>query len=138
MIFNKSTEYSIKILSYMSNLNSTEYKSAGEISFALNLPKEYTAKILQLLSNQNIVESRKGKGGGFRLLMDSSEISIGDVINTFESKSFFCKCIIGLTEDCNNNKCSFHKEWLSLKNKIYQSKISEISNNKLFFHLNWT
>ncbi len=76
MIFNKSTEYSVRILLYMSELDNYKYFSATEIADAILIPKEYLSKILQKLAKKGIVYSKRGKGGGFKLLKSKKEIKI--------------------------------------------------------------
>jgi Rrf2 family protein len=115
MLFSKSTEYSIKILLYLSKENFSSYLSAGNIASAVGLPKEYISKILQSLTHYGIVGSQKGKGGSFKLIKSPLKIRLIDLINAFENESFFTKCVIGLFSDCKECECPIHKKWETLK-----------------------
>lgn len=126
MIFNKSTEYSFKVLLYMNNVNGKEYLSVGDIASAINIPKEYLAKILQRLSNKGFVNSKRGKGGGFKILKTKSEINLKEVINLFDNKNFYSKCLIGLFDNCSECKCSIHIHWENVKILLLSSNLENI------------
>lgn len=126
MIFNKSTEYSVRILLYMSELDNYKYFSATEIADAILIPKEYLSKILQKLAKKGIVYSKRGKGGGFKLLKSKKEIKIKDLINLFENQKFYSQCLIGLSEECDNCKCIIHTKWTNIKSILSSTSLNDI------------
>ncbi|MBI1931289.1 MAG: Rrf2 family transcriptional regulator [Ignavibacteriales bacterium] len=132
MIFNKSTEYSVKILIYMNEVKGYKYLSAGDISSAIKIPKEYLSKILQRLTHRGFVYSKRGKGGGFKLLKSNNEIELKELINLFDNEKFYTKCLIGLSDDCNQCKCSVHNNWVNLKNVLVSSNLENIKSDSFF------
>lgn len=129
MLLTKSTEYSIKVLLYLSNKNSNTYLSAKQIAVPLNLPQQFVAKILQSLTHIGIINSQKGKGGGFILTKPASEISLGELIRIFEKETFFSTCILGLYNNCKASECTIHKHWIELREEIKKSKIEDLNQN---------
>jgi len=126
MIFNKSTEYSFKILIYMCDAKGNKYLSAGDIASAINIPKEFLSKILQRLTHKGFVYSKRGKGGGFKILKTKNEIAIKELISLFDNENFYSKCLIGLFDDCNECKCSVHIHWENLKTVLVSSNLGNI------------
>ena len=126
MIFNKSTEYSVRILLFMCEAGDYKYFSATEIANVVNIPKEYLSKILQKLTHKGIVVSKRGKGGGFKLLKSKNEIELNELINLFDNEKFYSKCLIGLFDNCNDCKCSFHNQWVNLKTVLISSNLENI------------
>lgn len=138
MLFNKKTEYSIKILLFMAERKNNSFINAGEIAAAVKLPKEFLSKILQTLTHFGIVDSQKGKGGGFRLGVSSDQIKLIELINAFEDDTFFNNCIIGMYKECRGCKCPMHDNWESLKEEMKNSYLIDIPTSKNFLHINQT
>lgn len=132
MLFNKSTEYSVKILIYLIHERKKYRLNAEEIANAVKLPKEFTSKILQVLAKHNVVNSRRGKKGGFKIVKSADAIFLGELIEIFEKKNFLSKCLVGLNNDCINCNCPMHNGWTKLKQQIYGSKITEMKRIKTF------
>ncbi|MCB0746583.1 MAG: Rrf2 family transcriptional regulator [Ignavibacteriae bacterium] len=133
MIFNKSTEYSIKVLHYLSESKFNSFVNARDISLAVDLPKEFISKILQSLTHNGIIVSQKGKDGGFKLAKPGCQIGLVELIKIFEDESFFSNCIIGFMKDCNGCKCPMHNTWDTLKLEIVNSYISDIKIKNSFY-----
>lgn len=56
---------------------------AHEIARATGLPPAQTAKILQLMTWAGFVKSRRGRGGGFWLVVPARRIRVTDVVEFF-------------------------------------------------------
>ncbi|OGU35995.1 MAG: hypothetical protein A2068_13395 [Ignavibacteria bacterium GWB2_35_6b] len=138
MLFNKKTEYSIKILLFLAERKDNAFINAGEIAASVKLPKEFLSKILQTLTHFGIVDSQKGKGGGFRLGISSDKIKLIELINAFEDEAFFKTCIIGMYKECRGCNCPMHDNWESLKEEMKNSLLIDIRKNKNFLQLNQT
>ena len=131
MLFNKSTEYSIKILLFLNDKDEKTFLKAKNIAQAVNLPKEYVAKILQTLAKNGIISSKKGKGGGFKILDANINIKLVDLINIFEIKSLYSRCIIGLFDDSKDCSCPMNHDWEKLKKDLFNSTISGFASKNL-------
>ena len=127
MLFNKSTEYSIKILLFLNDKDDKTFLKAKNIAQAVNLPKEYVAKILQTLAKNRIITSMKGKGGGFRIIEKSKNIKLIEIINIFENNSFYSRCLFGLFDDKKDCECPMHTAWEKLKLEIGNSYVKDFN-----------
>lgn len=65
--------------------------SVEEIAKEQQLPHALLRRILQMLAKAGFFQSRKGKGGGFILIKDPSNITILEIINLFSAVQEKCK-----------------------------------------------
>ena len=119
MNFNKTTEYSLRILAYMS-LNETVLFTAKELSDKLKIPHSYLRTQLQLLSKQSILDSIQGKQGGFRIANSLEQVSLLDIVNLTEDYSRENKCFFGFRDCPLENRCSMHDKWGDVRDKTFE------------------
>lgn len=62
----------------------------GKIAEASHLPRTYLEKVAQELKRAGWLESKKGSGGGYRLLKDPEAVSVEALINFYQSPDAFC------------------------------------------------
>jgi len=67
----------------------TDYYGKGPVLIAAlsreqQIPKKFLEVILWELKQRGIVESRKGKGGGYQLALEPSQVTIGSVIRCID------------------------------------------------------
>ncbi|MCX7907932.1 MAG: Rrf2 family transcriptional regulator [Ignavibacteria bacterium] len=120
IIFSKQAELGIKAVLYLSVQPKGYLRNATEISKELKVPKEFVAKILQKLTHSGIVASRKGKTGGFSLLVNPKEIKIIDIIRSIDGNKAFEECVLGFENCGDENPCPIHHKWAELREKILE------------------
>ena len=91
---------------------------------------------MQKLAKGKFVVSQKGKGGGFRLIKSSNDISLGELIELFENQRFLSDCLIGLEKECKNCYCPIYSNWSLIKKEIYEVYLSDI-HKRLTHNDNW-
>jgi Rrf2 family protein len=91
------------------------YAGAGNVAQEINAPQNYLAKLLQTLSHEGLVESRKGRGGGFRLARDSRTISLLDVVEPIEHIGRWSGCIVGRPACSDAEPCGIHHRWKAVR-----------------------
>jgi Rrf2 family protein len=62
-----------------------DFVPTKELARDLNIPRPSAVKILNLLSKEGIIETREGAGGGVRLGVPSSMITLLDIFEAIES-----------------------------------------------------
>ncbi len=120
------TSYAIYALSRLNGPNG-KYRLATEIAKEGDIPKDYLSKILHNLSRKNIVLSRRGVGGGFRLVTPPEEVSLFDVCVAMEDPICLKKCGLGLKICSDTSPCPIHSFW---KNKR-EALLDELQRVKL-------
>ncbi|WP_439129131.1 RrF2 family transcriptional regulator [Polaribacter sp.] len=124
-MLSKKTKYGIKALTFLARQENKEPVQIATISKSENISLKFLESILLTLKKNGILGSKKGKGGGYYLLKDSSEIQMTTVMRILEgpismvpcvSLNFYEKC-----DDCpNENACSVHKLMLQVRDSTLQ------------------
>jgi Rrf2 family protein len=109
MISNK-TKYGLHALIYLSERYHAGAHLIADMASAENIPKKFLELILLELKNQGILESKKGKGGGYRLAKHPREVKLGQVIRILDGPLAPVSCVSQTAykrcQECNDeNSC---------------------------------
>jgi len=121
MNFSKTTEYSLRILGFMS-IEEHKLYSAEVLNENLEMPFRYLRKLLTKLSKNGLLISYRGKAGGYTLARPAKDITLWDVIRTTEDIGEKHQCIFGFEKCAFGGKCAIHHKW---------EKIQEVINEML-------
>ena len=80
---------------------------AAVLARELQIPGTYLAKVLQRLAREGILESTRGARGGYRLLGDPAELTVGVVVAPFQEMKAPQRCLMGGPCD-PQNPCNAH------------------------------
>jgi Rrf2 family protein len=115
MKLNNTSQYAIRILSYITTQGKESLISATQLSEELLIPYKFLTKIMTELVKANLVESIRGREGGFRLKQDAAEIKVDDILNLFNDSIKDEECLLGIGF-CNGMcKCALHDQWMEPK-----------------------
>lgn len=120
MILSKTSEYAIRILSYMASTEG-ELFSAKSILDKLQIPQKYMRRIMTDLSKKGFIQSVQGRDGGYRFLKSPSEIFVSDIIDAVDGMEKFVGCILGFEECSCENPCALHHSYIETKGKLHQT-----------------
>jgi len=125
VFFSKKCELGLQSVLFLSTYPKNTMFNAADISAKLNAPYDFVSKILQTLTKSGIVGSKKGKDGGFFLILDPSSIRLIDIISAIDGFDAFKKCIIGFEGCSAETPCPVHHQWGKLRNEAYLMFSSE-------------
>lgn len=93
MRFTTRTEYGFVCLVYMARNISKSVVTVKEIAEKEHFSSTYIEKIMQSLRAANVVVSHQGKEGGYSLVRHPSQITLKEIIEALEGKTFevFCE-----------------------------------------------
>ena len=130
MKLKKSTEYAIRILSFMAR-SDKELISAKEILDTIDIPPKYMRRIMTELSASKFIRSVKGRNGGYIFCKKIKDINLTDIINAMEGSESNSACILGL-DDCScETPCVMHDTWMDTKERIIKTfETTNLSNFK--------
>lgn len=124
-MLSKKTKYGLKALTFIAKQPKGEKVQIATISESENISHKFLESILLTLRKAGFLGARKGKGGGYYLLKEATEIKMTDVIRTLEgpiamvpcvSLNFYEKC-----EDCpDEDTCSVHKLMIQVRDNTLQ------------------
>ena len=121
MLTNKG-KYGLKALVYLAQLPQGQLALVNDIAGANNIPKKFLDAILGELRNAGFVQSRKGKGGGYRLARLPEDIRVGSVVRVLDgplapypcaSRTRYEPC-----DDCDVNTCQVRHIMLDVREAI--------------------
>ncbi len=110
MILTKTTEYAVRVLTFMANQNQDLF-SAKYLHEQLNIPYKYLTKLMTNLAKHGCLKSIRGRDGGFRINKKLNEISLAKIIEVVEGMDSFNACILGFHECSSENPCAMHFVW---------------------------
>ena len=117
MILSKTTEYAVRVLSFMAK-NNTELNSAKYLHEQLNIPYKYLTRLMTDLVRNKYLVSIKGRNGGFKLNKELNEITLANIIESVEGMDSFNSCILGFQECSSENPCAMHFIWEENKSNL--------------------
>lgn len=126
MNFNKTTEYALRILGYMS-LHEDKMHTAEQLSERLHIPKKYLQRILTDLTKSDFLKSIKGRNGGFIFAKSPKQIFLSEIIAITEGVNWEPKCLFGFGKCAFDNACAMHKIWCDTHNSL----VAMLKNTRL-------
>lgn len=106
-IFSQTTEYAVRAVVMLAHLKKETLVGSKELAERAKVPTSYLPKLMQGLVRAGIVESRRGVGGGFSLLLSPEEITILDIVNAVDPIGRIRGCPLGL-ESHGKILCPMH------------------------------
>ncbi len=101
MQLTKWTDYSLRVLMYCAaNEARATPVTISEIGQAHGISRSHLTKVVVALAALGYLETRRGRGGGLRLLAPASETRVGDVVRCTETDFMLLECF-----DPERNTC---------------------------------
>lgn len=122
-------KYGLKALVHLAHLPAGQLAFVNDIASVNNIPKKFLDAILGELRNAGFVQSRKGKGGGYRLARPASDIKVGHVVRVLDgplapiscaSRTRYERC-----DDCDEATCQVRHMMLDVR-----AAIAEVLDNR--------
>lgn len=117
MHFSKTTEYAIRVLSYLYRFREKSH-SVAFLHKELSLPYKYLTKLMTELQKKELVSASRGRDGGFTLKRDASTIYLAQILEASGEPLESKRCILGFPECDAKNPCALHNQWLKPKSII--------------------
>ncbi len=119
MLVTRQTDYAVRCVLYLAR-EKDQIASVGEIAKQMQIPKSFLAKILQRLVREGIVESIRGMRGGFRLLKQSSDITLLEIFTAMQGVAPINSCAIDKRRCRMSATCAVHPVWTEIRREVEQ------------------
>jgi Rrf2 family transcriptional regulator, iron-sulfur cluster assembly transcription factor len=115
-VFGTTTDYALRALLLLAR-QSTEggRLRAGTIAAATGAPRNYMGKVLNILAREKLISSSRGPTGGFTLAKAPSQISIGTLVDLFETLATNPRCLNGNAPCSRTKPCAAHRVWVEMR-----------------------
>ena len=134
MIFSKTTEYAVRILTFMVSHNMALY-TAKYLNEKLQIPYKYLTKLMTSLTKSGYLLSVRGREGGYNVNVDPAILTVADIMQAVEGIESFDNCILGLPECSEDNPCAMHTIWEKNKklflHTLKTTTIEELTKNEI-------
>ncbi|APY01106.1 BadM/Rrf2 family transcriptional regulator [Lacinutrix venerupis] len=136
-MLSKKTKYGIKALTYLAKQDRKVPIQIATISESENISVKFLESILLSLRKSGILGSKKGKGGGYYLLKDASEIKMTSVMRVLEGPIAMIPCVsLNFYEKCDDcpdeNACAVNKIMLKVRDNTLEifrnTTLADLSN----------
>lgn len=117
MHFSKTTEYAIRVLSYLHRHNETSH-SVNILHQRLGLPYKYLTKMMTELVKKGLVTASRGREGGLSLAKSADQIRLCDILEAIGEPLEYERCILGFEKCDASNPCALHDQWAPPKAMI--------------------
>ena len=98
------SRYGLRAICYMAENEDRGYIPVSEISEQLSLSENYLEQLIRILRKEKIVKSIRGPKGGYKLIKNPSEITVGEVLRVLEGDFSISGCFEN--KDHCDNKCN--------------------------------
>jgi len=94
------TDYTLRVLMFCA-VHTDRPISIAEIAEGHGISKNHLMKIVNDLARQGVLQTKRGRGGGLRLLKPASDIRIGEVVRNTETDFHMVECFDNARNSCN-------------------------------------
>lgn len=92
-VLSKKAKYGLKAVLALAEASGQGPVLISELVERHRLPRKFLETILLELKRRGILESKKGKGGGYFLRRDPSQITLGEVIRVLDGPLALIPCV---------------------------------------------
>ena len=96
---NRQTDYAVRVVLALAKRPLGTRLSSGNIQREMLIPKAFISRIVAQLAASGLVRTFAGRDGGLELPRPASEITLGDVVETFEGPILLSACMQSKGED---------------------------------------
>jgi Rrf2 family protein len=138
-MLSKKTKYGIKALTYLARQENKIPVQIATIAKSENISLKFLESILLTLRKNGFLGSKKGKGGGYYLLKEPSEIEMTAIMRILEGPISMVPCVsLNFYEKCDDcpdeNACAVHNLMLQVRDSTLQifrnTTLADLTINK--------
>ena len=118
-MLSKKSQYAFNALTYLAEKYNTGPVLISEISKRKKIPLKFLENILLELKKAGMLDSKKGKGGGYYLAKDPSEIKVANVIRLVNGPIAMLPCVslyfYERCKNCDEKHCGLHDMMIEVR-----------------------
>ena len=117
----KKGQYALRAVYELARNGQAGPLKTAQIAEAQAIPRRFLEVILNQLKGSGLVASKRGFYGGYYLLKEPQQITIGDVLRYLQKDQEPSRCIACVSQSvCPfNDNCAFAKLWFRVKAAAY-------------------
>jgi Rrf2 family protein len=131
-VITQKARYAFRALFALAEAAPEETLFISDIAESRRIPRKFLEQILLDLKHHGVVASRRGKNGGYALLLSPSEITFGRVLRIFDGPLAPLPCLSRMAyrrcEDCEDEDNCATRRVFSV---AYQRSVEVLDNTSL-------
>jgi Rrf2 family protein len=136
MTLSKTGDYAVRsAIALAEAYPSDGFLTIAEVARQMDLPVTFTPQVLGMLTRAGVAESKAGRGGGYRLARDPSEISILEVVEAAEGTLVNERCTIRGGPCRVDDRCVVHDTWVAaaeaFRRSLRRTSLAEVAAARL-------
>ena len=110
---NRQTDYAVRVILALAKRGEGARLSTSEIQQEMLIPPSLMLRIVALLAREGLIKTFAGREGGLTLARPSAQITLRDVVETFEGPILLSQCLQSRgEEDCPfRSNCPVSPKW---------------------------
>ena len=124
MKITRKSDYGLRAICELAKNHGKSPMSISEIAGSQGIPDPFLEKIMQALKAEGLIGATHGRGGGYSLNQDPSEVSVKDVIEALEGPVALVHCLDPSLQCMIEDGCTTSGFW-SLINDRFQQALGE-------------
>lgn len=127
MMISTKGRYALRLMIDMAERRNDGYLPLKEIAQRQEISEKYLESIIKILVQNRVLVGLRGKGGGYRLVKDPAEYTVGDILRLTEGSLAPVACLDGDMGCCNREgECRTLPMWKGL-NKVVNEYLDGIT-----------
>lgn len=119
MMISTKGRYALRVMIDLAQNAGDTYISLKEVAERQEISMKYLEMIASLLNKGQMVESQRGKAGGYKLIKDASEYTIGSILKLTEGTLAPVGCLEDGAKKCERaGECITLPLWKKLDDRI--------------------
>ncbi len=123
--------YALRVMIDLARQNCGGYVPLKDIAERQNISKKYLEIIAKELVSAKLLRGVSGKGGGYQLIRQPEEYTVGEILDVMENSMAVVFCLENGSEECPRAaECDTLPMWSELNqlihNYLYSKKLSDL------------
>lgn len=111
MQLTRAADYAVRVMVYLATLPDDKRALLPDLASVTEAPESFLSKVLQSLAHAGLISSRRGKLGGFTILVRGREATMLQVVEAIDGPICLNVCLNG-GKGCNRKPtCPAHPVW---------------------------
>jgi Rrf2 family protein len=106
-----TADYALRAVLLLARDGQKRAVPADEIAAHTGAPRSYMAKVLNAVAKSGLIKGTRGPAGGFVLAVPASEITLGRIIDLFDTTRKNLRCMLGNGACDRTHPCPAHHTW---------------------------
>src|SRR5690242_16703532 len=110
---NRQTDYAVRVVLALAKRGEETRLSSSDIQQEMLIPKSFMSRIVAQLSRDGLINTFPGRDGGLSLPRPASQITLKDVVDSFEGPILLSECMqVKGEDDCPfQSNCPVRSKW---------------------------